>query len=752
MPEAPAQLHRMTVDDDWPEAEPIPDGIHQGGLLGEEYVAAGKRAPLSNAERQARFVARRSDIGELPPPGDPERRARCSADLVEFARTYCGALLDHEPSEGLCAYLRELQGAIDGAGQIHVRMARGAGKTTLVKIALVWAIATGRLHYVVIFCAAVDLAAGILGDVWDVFEFCEAFAEDFPEVSVPIRAADGLSQRWLAQSYHGRRTQVRRSAREIRLPTIEGSPASGAVVMGRGAGSKTRGLVRGKKRPDFVLLDDIQSRDEALNPNAVRKLEEWIQGDVQGLTGSRMLNAVMTSTPIEPGDLSDRFADPEQHPEWRLVEHPLVESEPASPLWLDYDALWREARLSGDSEFRAATALYAAHRTEMDRGAAVLDPLNYDTRLELSGYQHARNLLLTMGRAAFAAEYQLTTRIREDAVAISPQLVASRLNGAARLTLPPGTAQAVAFVDVNAAAGLSYAVLAAGPHQRAAIADWGRWPGGGERLVPRNATDDETDRRIAAGLSELLARLLELRLVAADTGRAERVAAVWIDCGYRRRTVLRVAEIWRARTGRIVYGCQGFSNRNYAARSRSVEQRGRDADFRRDGAEVWFAQNSDLWRERFQRGWLADPASPGSLSLPGRDPREHLPFAEEVCGEYLAEKISRGRGAPDLYLWNQRPGTGNHYLDAGSGALCMAAWYRILDDVDALDATSASASASALRLRRVAPLAPRPDAAPASDPATPPPAPALAPRPAPQSRPAIPRRPPAVRVRSARMA
>ena len=241
-------------------------------------------------------------------------------------------------------------------------------------------------------------------------------------------------------------------------------------------------------------------------------------------------------------------------------------------------------------------------------------------------------------------------------------------------------------------------------------------------------------------------------VVAADTGRAERVAAVWIDCGYRRRTVLRVAEIWRARTGRIVYGCQGFSNRNYAARSRSVEQRGRDADFRRDGAEVWFAQNSDLWRERFQRGWLADPASPGSLSLPGRDPREHLPFAEEVCGECLAEKISRGRGAADLYLWNQRPGVGNHYLDAGSGALCMAAWYRILDDVDALDATSASASASALRLRRVAPLAPRPDAAPASDPAMPPPAPALAPRPALQPRPAIPRLPPAVRVRPARMA
>lgn len=749
MPESPAQSNATTAEE-WPEVEAFPEGIHQGGLLGEEYVASGKRAPLSNAERQARFVARRSDLGELPPPGDPERRARCSADVVAFAEEYCSALLDHAPSEGLRQYLRELQEAIEGAGQIHVRMARGAGKTTLVKCALAWALATGRLHYVVIFCAAVDLTAGILGDVWDVFEFCEAFAEDFPEVSVPIRAADGLSQRWLAQSYHGRRTQVRRSAREIRLPTIEGSPSSGAIVLGRGAGSKTRGLVRGKRRPDFVLLDDIQSREDALNPTAVRKLEEWIQGDIQGLTGSRMLNAVMTSTPIEPGDLSDRFADPDQHGEWRLVEHPLVESEPESPLWLEYDARWRAARLAGDSDFADATALYRANRAAMDKGAAVLDPLNFDARLELSGYQHARNLRLIMGRAAFSAEYQLTTRVREDAVQISPQLVAGRVNGSPRLALPPGTTAAVAFLDVNAAAGISWAVVAAGPHQTAAVVDWGRHPEGGRRLVPANASDDETDRLVSAGISAVLQRLLSLALPSAATGRAERVAAVWIDCGYRRRTVLRTAEVWRAKTGRLVFGCQGFANRNYQARSRHVEQRGRDADFRRAEGEAWFAQNSDLWRERAQRAFLAPPLTPGSLSLPGSDPREHLPYAEEVCAEILAEKIQRARGEPDLYLWTQRPGAGNHYLDATSGALCMAAWYRLLDDVDVFDAagTAASETAARLRLRRVAPAGPRPDA----DPATPT-APLVTRRSSLVTYPTPPpRRAPLARVRSARMA
>lgn len=722
---------RLAPEEDWPDVEPLPEGLHQGGLLGEEYIPTPARQPMSTAERVARHVARRSDIGELPPPRDPERRARATADVVEFARAYCGSLLDHEPSEELAAYLHDLQHAIEGAGQVHVRMARGAGKTTLCKIALAWALCTGRLHYVVVYCASADLAAGILSDIWDLMETSDALNEDWPEVTVPIRAAEGLSQRWIAQHYHGVRTRVRRSSREICLPTIEGSPASGAIIQARGAGSKTRGLVRGRRRPDLVLLDDLQDRETARNPETVRALEEWIQGDVQGLGGARALNAVMTSTPIEPGDLSDRFADPELHSEWHLVEHPLIIDEPArSDLWASYDALWRAAQLAGDGDAAEATAYYAAHRAEMDEGARVLDPRNYDSRLELSGYQHARNLRLRMGPAAFAAEYQLTTRVREDAVAITPLLVASRVNGAPPLTLPPGTAQVVAFCDVNAGVGISYALLAAGPHQTAAIVGYGRNPSDGSRLVPRNAPDDETDRRIAAALSATLSHLLELRLATAD-GRSVRVAAVWVDCGYRRRTVLSVCALYRAQTGRLVYGSQGVSHRRYAAgAARHVVQRGRDCDYRQADGEEWYAHDADLWRERAQRAYLAPPLSPGSLSLPGTDPRAHLPYAEELCAEILAEKIHRGRGEPEIYLWTQRPGAGNHYLDATTGALCMAAWYRLLDNVDLLDAAASAAAETAAALRSPLrppaaprapgsrPLAPTPTPPPAPDPAT----------------------------------
>ena len=675
--------------DDWPEVEHFPPPQSQGGLWGEEYPPTPKRTAKSNAERQAAFVAARSDLGELPPVKNPERRARCAASLREFARAYCSHLLDHEPSARLGDYADELQAAIEGAGRIHVRCARGAGKTTWVKIALAWGLATGRLHYAVVFCAAADLTGGILGDVWDVYEFDAAFGEDWPEVAYPIRVAEGLPQRWLGQHYHGRRTQIRRSAREIRLPTIEGAASSGAVLLGRGAGCKTRGLVRGKRRPDFVLLDDIQSREDARNPRRIRELEAWIDGDVQGLAGSRLLNAVMTSTPILAGDLSNLYADGGQHPEWRRVEYRLVDGAPETPeLWETYDELWRRAVRDGDATFAAATAWYRKHQAAMDAGLDVLDPLNYDRRLELSGIQHARNLLLTMGPAAFRAEYQLEVRAPVDAVQISPALVASRLNGATRGTLPPGTVQAVAAVDVNAAAGITWCVTAFGPHQTAGVVDYGRWPGNGQRLVPQGATEHETQVRIASGLSEVLRRLLDARLPS-PAGTVEQIAAVWVDVGYQRRTVQRVCEVFRARTGRIVFGVQGVGHANYSTGGRHVVQRGESVDYRQLEGDRWFAQDADVWRERTQRAWLAEPGAPGSLSLPGNDARAHAEFAEEATAEVLADKSTGARGAVH-YHWTQRPGVGNHYGDALSGTMAMGGWYRLLDDADTIAAIAPS--------------------------------------------------------------
>ena len=176
---------------------------------GETRQAAAKSAHLSA----------RNNIAPLPRVANRARRRRAFDSLADFAAEYCGVLFQHAPSAKLRAYADTLQAAIEGAGQVHVRMARGSGKTTWVKAALAWGLATGRLHYAVVFCASAELSAAIVTDVWGVFESGGAFAADFPEIAYPIARAGGLPQRFASQHWNGARTgkqDARPCAREAK--------------------------------------------------------------------------------------------------------------------------------------------------------------------------------------------------------------------------------------------------------------------------------------------------------------------------------------------------------------------------------------------------------------------------------------------------------------------------------------------------------------------------------------------------------
>ena len=673
-------------------------GVHRDGYKRD----ADKQREYSAASK-ARRISAHADIGDIPELNaeQAQRKARCVGSLREFAETYCSQLLEHEPSAKLCDYADTLQAAIEGAGQVHVRMARGAGKTTWVKIALAWGLATGRLHYAVVFCASAELSAAVVSDVWDILEFSDKFLEDFPEVAYPIVKAGGIVQRYATQHIHGKPTRMKHSAREIVLPTVEGFSTSAGVLIGRGAGSKTRGLVRGKRRPDLVLLDDLQSREDAQNPERARKLSAWIDGDVQGLAGSRLLNAVMTSTPIVAGDLSEQYADAEQHPGWKLVEYRLLDGEPSHPeLWEEYGERWKRARQTGDMGFREATAFYAAHRAEMDAGLDVLDPGKFDARLELSGIQHAWNQRLTMGETAFRAEYQLEP-IRENvALELEARDVQRALNGSPRGVLPPGTLAPVAFVDVMGDQ-LHYTVAAFGPRQTAAVIDYGRFPDKG-RATPRNAPERDVEAALARALLTLAGRLYSTPYRRAD-GRETRLHALWMDCGWQQATVHRVAALLRNRGHANTWGCRGYASTGYAISSRYIVIPGDLVDMRERDGQRWAAQNSDAFREATQRAFLGVPLAPGSLSVWGRDPAEHADFAAHVTAERLTDKAVSERGVT-LYRWALRPGALNHWLDSTSGCVAMAAFYRFwtAEDVprEAARAIGATVPARTARARR----------------------------------------------------
>lgn len=667
-------------------------GALQGGLFGEDFEPSPKREPLSNAERQARHAARHGDIGELPPVADPERVERCRRSLVEFGVTYClggtTALLKRPPSPRMRAYAEELQRAIEGTGMLHIRFPRGAGKTTWIKIAIAWAVTYGLLKFVVVVGATSEHAEGIIADIWALFEHCDLYAADFPAVSWPIRRAEGLQQRFASQKYHGKNTRMSKDATEFRLPIIEGAPSSGAVVKGRGASGAVRGLAIGAQRPDFVLLDDLQTAEAAKSQTKLKKLVKLIRKDVLGLGGERMLNVVMTSTPIEPGDLSEQFADESLHPEFRNVSFPLVVAWPKrDDLWDRYDELWRAAKRSGDATFSEATAFYEAHRAAMDEGGEILDPGAFDARLERSGIQHARNLLLAQGREAFNAEYQLEVHRDADVVQLDEKTVVSRTNGWARRQLPKGTNRVVGFLDVNAAVGITWVLEAFGRGNVSAILDYGRYPGNGRRLVPEGATQEEEKRAVAAGVQKVVSDLLALRLVD-EAGAEKRVEAVWIDDGFQSKVVRTVAAVFRRRGHANVFTMKGVDHFGYRNDGKHVVGVPKEhVDFRQAEQDEWFMADADYWKETAQRAFLGPPLQPGTTSLFGRDGMAHWDFAAELCAESLVSKTADRPGGRERYRWALKPGADNHYLDAHAGCFAMASWYNLLDDAEPVRST-----------------------------------------------------------------
>jgi len=361
-------------------------------------------------------------------------------------------------------------------------------------------------------------------------------------------------------------------------------------------------------------------------------------------------------------------------------------------LWNDYLAFY-----AVDKE--AALEFYRANRDDMDLGGDVFDPTCFDEKRELSGIQHAYNLLYRQNsRDAFNAEYQLVTRRPIQMLTVDAKTLMTRTNGYERGTMPPGTLEAVAFIDVMGDAGLHYAVVAFGPRQTSAIIDYGVYPGDGKRLVPPNASERETQELLSAAEMLVATRILTTAYRRAD-GRVKSVHAVWLDHGWQSVVGVRICDLLRKRGYANTFTCAGRSSVYYDAHGKHVVGTGFNVDFRETEGVRFAMQNSDFWKETAQRAFSGVPLQPGSVSLWGNDPEEHREFCTQMANEMLVDKARSSKGI-EIYKWVLKPGTKNHFHDALSGCFAMASWYRFWDNADVfigVDARTISPAESVIR-------------------------------------------------------
>ena len=135
------------------------------------------------------------DIGPLPPVRDPARRAKATASLRAFAETYFPERFHLDWSDDHLKIIQMMERVIRDGGLYAMACPRGFGKTTIVEVAVIFAMVLGLRSYIVIIGSDEGAAEEILESIKTELENNDLLAEDFPEVCHPIRKLEMINQR-----------------------------------------------------------------------------------------------------------------------------------------------------------------------------------------------------------------------------------------------------------------------------------------------------------------------------------------------------------------------------------------------------------------------------------------------------------------------------------------------------------------------------------------------------------------------------
>ena len=126
---------------------------------------------------------------------------------------------------------------------------RGFAKTTFIKVLVAWLIVYQKVHFVLIVCATDDLAQNLLADISDILG------------SPNMEAIYGV---WATNLV----TDTKREKRGQYL-------GRSFNMVCRGALTSVRGINLQNKRPDFILCDDMQTKENDDSPTESVRLLKW---------------------------------------------------------------------------------------------------------------------------------------------------------------------------------------------------------------------------------------------------------------------------------------------------------------------------------------------------------------------------------------------------------------------------------------------------------------------------------------------
>jgi hypothetical protein len=632
------------------------------------------------------------DIAPLPEIADPSRREACREDLKLFCETYFPAAFYMGWSDDHLRVIKIIQRSVLNGGLFAVAMPRGNGKTTLCVVAAVWALLYAHRRWVVLIGATETLATKLLRNLVTYFETNELLLADFPEAVYPIKCLDREAKRCIGQLLYGEATRIGWTASELVFPTVKDSACSGARVSVAGITGAVRGmqavLADGQTiRPDFVLIDDPQTKESAGSPKQIDERLSIIQGDILNLCGPQTtISGVAPVTVVRKGDVADQLLDRKKNPAWQGVRTKMLLSEPKNlKLWEKYAELWADEQRA-ERGIKAATEFYIANRDEMDDGAVA----SWQERFkegEASAVQCAMNIKL-LDEAVFAAEFQNEPLSLEDVLPLmltGEQIAAKIMPGIKRGIVPSYATKLTGFIDVQGSV-LYYGLVAVGSDFSCHLIDYGTWPKqpqnhftlrGISQTLESETGINSTEGAIRAGLERLSKQLLDAKWQRNDGGPDHQVDRLLIDSGYHQGIVkqfIREAGAYRMRLmASKGYGVKSDQNPLDTWQSKPGDRRGWGWIYNRTEEHVIYDTN--LWKTFLAERLRMSAGESGNMSIFAGTSGQHKMLVEHLSSEFPTPTEGKGR---KVNVWKLRVNRENHLLDCAVGALVAGSEQGIL--------------------------------------------------------------------------
>lgn len=481
-----------------------------------------------NQNKARQKDARRSERDITPIPYGAinwERRLATKYDLKLFCETYMQPVFYLGWSKDQLECIERAQRSALEKILYAFAMPRGNGKTAISRATTLWGTLHGHIKFPYIVGSIDGKAKATIKAVKTNLLGNPLLLQDYPEITYPIHRLENRYHLAHGQTYEERPTFII-WGNEVRYPCIlytqeiadfylEHDKESviylenyelwmprqcGVLIQGSGVDS---GDIRGtadahpltleQPRPDYIIIDDVQKDQKTITPESIKKIEDVIDGAIQGMSGpDSTMAGLMPCTVTREGDISDIYLSPEIKPDWHGTRRKLVITWPEGiddfnitldteegRLWNEYGDIRRRELVKSNSLEglkSKATKFYHDNREVMDKGFVCSWPERFDKKKELSPQQYAMNLRLKSPEA-FPPEYQNIGRKPpgEGEVMISSRQLRSKVTELPKCVAPNTADILVSFIDVQDEI-LYYGTFACSRDYTGAFIDYGTWP------------------------------------------------------------------------------------------------------------------------------------------------------------------------------------------------------------------------------------------------------------------------------------